>query len=220
MKKIISAMLILLTGVFALTSCRKNNSSSDPISYGSDDKEIYINYLNTVTFGSDINATAAAEAKTNNQSYYEVYLPTDTSTKYLSVSSASEYDSKYDSIYANYASTYSKSNDEYNDIINIIKSDAAVGATLNIFDEVSTKIETPQNYFDTQKDSRVFAVVYVPVKVVYAYYKKSTLKTTTTSYVLAPVYASLTTKTNDVIADSNVAGINEIIFTVNKGAIQ
>lgn len=219
MKKFFSTIGLVFALLLCLASCGKKKSTEPYTDSTSESSDIYNSWIKNVTYNTTaVNQASVDELKSASKSYYQVSLPQDVAaSKKANVMPISAYDSKYDTAYANYASTNVWSQDAYAKIIDCV-AEANIGA----FDKFSTEIEASPEYIaNTAADSRVLAVVYVPVKVVYANYKKKSLVSTTISYVLVPVYGSLTTKANDVIADAQVASMPTISFELTKkGAIK
>ncbi len=213
MKKIIAMSLVGAASVCALASCGEK-VKYDVIDNTCDSTNLYTTYLSGITFDTKLNEAEVTERDAASKSYYDVRISS-SSERFVNVMDASRLSSKKDIVRAKYASTASWDKDDYEDIIEYLTDNID-----GVFADYLTKVEFPEGYFDTNKEERVLCVVYQPVYVTYCKYQSKKLLKTTKSYVLAPVYASLTTKANDVIADNAVSAYTDMTFTVKKGKIQ
>lgn len=219
MKKILITSAVAAASVFTLVSCRSNKKTEAYID-SRVDTAIKSEYLGAISFDevNFVNKTAVDSLAASGKDHFEVMLPTNVdASKYVNIMDISAADSVYDKVNVLYASTYAWSDKEYEGIIDVLKTDE----TLNAFEKKATEMKITKEYLDsTEAESRTLVVTYLPVEAVYVKYnKKKEIKQTITSYVLVPVYSALTTKTNGVVADTEVASLPTITFTVKKSVI-
>lgn len=234
MKKFILSIFAALS-VFALGSCN-NSKESYTLDDSAKETELAKSWFNSIEWNSDAINKADNNDKTENDktvkgydssktAHYEVFLPSDISANLkLNVSNIASYDKK-STVYANYASCTNLSSSDYGKIIDVISQDTTVktATTYEPFKKYSTAIDPIEGFIDAAKDSKMFAVVYIPSKVEYIKYdSEGTRKTSLRTFVLVPVYAATTTVSNGVYSDAKVEALKgkSFTFTVKKGAIQ
>lgn len=202
MKKQLLIAGLGLVGIVSLASCTTSKSGDDLPDTSSKETATYINYIqDKITF----NETAMnADSIDADSAHYEVFLPTDLSASVrMTVANAQAYTKKSKGIYANYiALEDSWDDDNLDDILNILVTDESLG----VFSEVSTKVDTPDGYFDTEASTRRLATTYIPLQVNYV--GNSDVDDDVYSYVFAPTYSVLTTLVNDVLADETAQQYN------------
>lgn len=208
MKKELFIASLGLVGILSLLACTKADSGDDLPDTSSRETATYINYIqDKITFNETAMNAASIDST---KAHYEVFLPTniDESIR-MSIANAEGYTKNTKGIYANYISLENSwDDDNLDEILNILVADE----TLNVFNKVSTKIETPENYFETEASTRRLATTYIPLQVNYV--GNSDVDNDVYSYVFAPTYSVLTTLVNDVLADSKAQSYNNDSYLI------
>lgn len=212
MKKTIFVSLLALAGILSLSSCRKSSSGDDMADTSSKETPTYINYIkDKITFSTTALNNDSIEDK--DKLHYEIFLPENIDASYrLSVADASSLTKKTKGIYANYFSLEdSWGTSKLNEIIDILDD----FETLNVFNNVSTEVEIPENYYDTEASSRRLATLYIPLQVNYVGGSDVDPDDEIYGYIFAPTYTVLTTLSNDVLADSKAQSYNNDTYLIN-----
>ncbi|MGM9971289.1 MAG: hypothetical protein ACI35W_02635 [Anaeroplasmataceae bacterium] len=227
MKKIFLSIFAVLS-MISLVGCKKETES-----FTLDDKakntEIATTWLNSVTY----NATAVNNDKiigdegydAKKVSHFEVFLPTDilAETK-VNILDIPTYD-VHSTVYANYASTTAFGSSDYTLIIDILCTDDSIKAATGyeVLKSKENVVDPKDGFINAEKESKKLAVIYVPAKVNYVKYdSEGSRRMTIMTYVLAPIYATTTIKTNDAYDDTVVESYKSkpLTFKVLNGAIQ
>lgn len=231
MKKLILGLCATI-GIISLAGCKSESTESYDLDETAKSTTLATEWLNNVSYnGTSVNnsdITGDEGYNSKGTKHYEVYLPEDVKNSIrLNVGDVSSYD-EYSSVYVNYASTSSLSDSDYSVIIDILASDDSImnSTTFEVFNDMSTEIEASDDFLEAEKDTKKVAVLYLPVFVKYVKYKSDNSTyvryETLHTYVLVPVYASLTTYSNCSYNDSVVENYkdNTFTFTLKNGTIQ